>query len=79
MHNPVLAGMTFCLQKGVAYYVPFFKNGKVEFKESIELLAQNTMWQKIKTEIMENSNILKIGHDLKRHIKALAHYGVSSK
>ncbi|KAF0985037.1 hypothetical protein FDP41_000076 [Naegleria fowleri] len=77
MHNPVLAGMTFCLQKGVAYYVPFFKNGKVEFKESIELLAQNTMWQKIKTEIMENSNILKIGHDLKRHIKALAHYGVS--
>ncbi|KAG2381636.1 hypothetical protein C9374_006020 [Naegleria lovaniensis] len=77
MHNPVLAGMTFCLQKGVAYYVPFFKNGKVEFKESIARLAENSMMQKIKSEIMENSNILKIGHDIKRHIKALAHYGVS--
>ena len=79
LHNPVLAGISFSLTQGSAYYLPFFRGGKVEFQDSIRILKDSSILRKVKSEIMENSSILKIGHNVKHHIKMLANYGVSCK
>lgn len=74
-----MAGISFCISPGQAYYLPFFKGGKVEFLDSVNILKESPILSKVRTEIMENPNILKIGHNIKYHIKMLANYGVTGK
>ncbi|KAL9643606.1 hypothetical protein ABK040_010218 [Willaertia magna] len=76
MHENILAGMVFSIEPKVAYYVRFTENENITFLQSINEYNNDLKIRKLKA-MLEDNTILKIGHDMKRHIKNLAPYGIS--
>lgn len=67
-HTAELVGLSFCFEKGKAYYLPI----PADFEEASKLLS-------LLKPFFENVNITKIGQNLKFDIKVLAKYGLETK
>ena len=67
-HTAELVGLSFCFEKGKAYYLPI----PADFEEASKLLS-------LLKPFFENVNITKIGQNLKFDIKVLAKYGIETK
>ncbi len=92
MHDNVLIGVSLSIDEKKAYYIPFI-HAKPEddepckcacysflaaFTWSLEKIKSHPFAQKLKEQVFENSAILKIGHNIKEHIKRLHPYGIKS-
>jgi DNA polymerase I len=66
--NSELVGMSFCFEKGKAFYVPFPEN-RAEAQALVDKFKP----------FFENESIEKIGQNIKYDLKILTHYGVHIK
>jgi DNA polymerase-1 len=77
MHENNLSGISLCTSARNACYIPLLHtNEQLTFPESQSKLKENEFLQKLKTEVFENPNILKIAHSMKEQIKNLAAYDI---
>ncbi len=66
-----LCGISFCLEKNKAYFLPFSNHHDNELANS-----EKNVLLKLKN-IFESKNVLKIGHNLKYDINVLSNYGIN--
>jgi DNA polymerase-1 len=77
MHENNLCGIGLCTSTKRACYIPLLHtNACITFPESQSILQDNEFLKKLKSEIFENEQVLKIGHNMKEHIKNLSPYNV---
>lgn len=80
MHEHVLIGVSLSVDEKKGYYIPFIHAKPEEteptFTWSIEKVKSHRLAQIIKEQVFENASILKIGHNIKEHIKRLHPYNI---
>ncbi|KAL0490424.1 DNA polymerase I [Acrasis kona] len=76
MHENNLCGISFSTEKGRSAYVPILHTpNDILFPDAQSIISNNDFFEALKYEVFEDSNILKIGHNVKEHIKNLRPFG----